>query len=181
ELHGPTRRLARGDAEAAFAGAEHVLEGTFSIGGQDHFYLENHAALAIPGDGGRMTVWSSTQHPGEVQRLVAHCLGLPLNQVVCLCQRIGGGFGGKESQAAHPAMLAALVAFKTGRPARLVYSKDLDMQATGKRHPFQARYRVAFTSAGRLTGLRMDLYADGGAAADLGLGVMERGMRPADN
>src|SRR5207248_731387 len=81
---GPARHLGRGDVEAAFAEAEHVLEGTFHIGGQDHFYLENHAALAVPGDGGLMTVYSSTQHPGEVQRMVAHCLGLPWHQVVCV-------------------------------------------------------------------------------------------------
>ncbi len=107
---GPTRRIARGDAVAALERAEHVLEGTFRTGGQEHFYLETQAALAIPGESGQITVHSSTQHPSEVQEVVAHGLGLRQNQVVCVCNRMGGAFGGKESQAAHPAMLAALVA-----------------------------------------------------------------------
>ncbi len=178
---GPTRHIRRGDVAAAFAAAEHVLEGTFHIGGQEHFYLEAQAALAVPADHGGITVYSSTQNPTEIQAVVAHCLGLRQNQVVCVCRRMGGGFGGKETQAAHPAVLAALAAFKTRRPARVVYSCDLDMQTTGKRHPYQARYRVALTADGTVTGLKVDFYSNGGFSADLSLAVMERTLLHAEN
>jgi xanthine dehydrogenase molybdopterin binding subunit/xanthine dehydrogenase small subunit len=178
---GPARQLDRGDAQAALTRAEHVLEGSFRTGGQDHFYLETQAALAIPGERGQMTVHSSTQNPSEVQAMVAHCLGLRQNMVVCTCSRMGGAFGGKESQAAHPALLAALVAHKTGRPARIVYSRDVDMLATGKRHPYLSRYRVGFSAEGRIEALVLELYSDAGCAADLSLAVMERSMLHADN
>jgi xanthine dehydrogenase large subunit len=178
---GPTRRIQRGDVAAAFAKAEHVLQGTFISGGQEHFYLEPQASLAIPGEDGQLTVHSSTQNPTEIQAVVARCLGLQQSQVVCTCRRMGGAFGGKETQAAHPAILAALVAHHTGRPARVVLSCDQDMQATGKRHPYQARYRVAFTKAGLITGLATDYYSNGGFSADLSLAVMERTLLHAEN
>jgi xanthine dehydrogenase molybdopterin binding subunit/xanthine dehydrogenase small subunit len=178
---GPTRQMARGDARSALEKCTHILEGTFRTGGQEHFYLETQAALAIPGESGQITIHSSTQHPSEVQDTVAHCLGLRHNQVVCICTRMGGGFGGKESQAAHPALLAALVAFRTRRPARIVYPRDLDMRVTGKRHPYLSRYKVGFDSDGRIEALTLDLYADGGCAADLSLAVMERSMLHTDN
>jgi xanthine dehydrogenase large subunit len=177
----PPRRMGRGDVAAAFAGAEHLLEGTFQSGGQEHFYLEPQAAIAIPGDGGAITVHSSTQNPSEVQAVVARCLGLRLNQVVCTCRRMGGGFGGKETQAAQPAALAALVALKTRRPARIVFTNDQDMAITGKRHPYQTRYRVSFTSEGLITGLQTDFYSNGGFSADLSLAVMERTLLHAEN
>ena len=180
-LHRADAANRAGDAAAALARAEHVLEGTFRTGGQEHFYLETQAALAIPGEAGQITVHSSTQNPSEVQDTVAHCLGLHQNQVVCVCTRMGGGFGGKESQAAHPALLAALVASRTGRPARIVYPRDLDMRVTGKRHPYLSRYKVGFDSDGRIDALALDLYSDGGCAADLSLAVMERSMLHADN
>jgi xanthine dehydrogenase large subunit len=178
---GPTRRIVRGDVAAAFAAAEHVLEGSFFSGGQEHFYLEAQAALAVPGDGGQLTIHSSTQNPTEIQALAAHCLGLRQNQVVCVCRRMGGGFGGKETQAALPAVLAALVAFKTRRPARMVLTTDADMAITGKRHPYQSRYQVSFTAAGDLTGLKVDFYSNGGFSADLSLAVMERTLLHAEN
>jgi xanthine dehydrogenase large subunit len=178
---GPTRRLKRGDVAAAFADAPHFLEGTFTIGGQEHFYLESQAALAVPGDGGHITIHSSTQNPTEIQAVVARCLGLRQNQVVCVCRRMGGGFGGKETQGAHPALLAALVAFRTRRPARVVLSCDQDMQVTGKRHPYQAQYRVAFTADGLITGLKVDFFSNGGFSADLSLAVMERTLLHAEN
>jgi xanthine dehydrogenase large subunit len=178
---GPTRRLARGDVRSAMERAVHTIEGKFRTGGQEHFYLETQAALAIPGEGGQMTVHSSTQNPSEIQAVVAHCLGLGQNMVVCTCTRMGGGFGGKESQAAHPALLAALVAHKTRRPARIVYTRDLDTRVTGKRHPYLSNYRVGFSSDGRIEALSIDLYSDGGCAADLSLAVMERSMLHADN
>lgn len=178
---GPTRHIRRGDVAAALANAEHLLEGTFHIGGQEHFYLESQAARAVPGESGEMTVHSSTQNPTEIQAVVAHCLGLRHNQVVCTCRRMGGGFGGKETQAAHPAVLAALVAFKTRRPARAVFTNDLDMRITGKRHPYQARYRVGFTADGRIDGLHIDFHSNGGFSADLSLAVMERTLLHAEN
>lgn len=170
-----------GDTDAAFAEAEHILEGTFFSGGQDHFYLESQAAIAWPDEFGAVRVHSSTQNPSEVQHVIAHLLGLKLNQVVCLTKRMGGAFGGKECQATHPAAMAALVATKTKRPARIVYTKDDDMQATGKRHPFQNRYKVAFTSQGEITALDVQMFSDGGAYADLSTAVMGRAMTHIDN
>jgi xanthine dehydrogenase large subunit len=178
---GSTRRIHRGDTATAFARAEHFLEGTFTSGGQEHFYLESQAALAIPGEAGQLTIHSSTQNPTEIQAVVARCLGLRQNQVVCMCRRMGGGFGGKETQGAHPALLAALVAHKTRRPARIVLSCDQDMQITGKRHPYQARYRVSFSDDGRITGLKIDFFSNGGFSADLSLAVMERTLIHAEN
>jgi xanthine dehydrogenase large subunit len=178
---GPTRTIARGDTASALARAEHVLEGEFRSGGQEHFYLEPQAARAVPGEDGQILVQSSTQNPSEVQSVVAKVLGLPYNKVVCECRRMGGAFGGKESQAAHPAALAALIAAKTGRPARIVYDRAQDMQTTGKRHPYLARYRVGFTDEGMITALEMDLFSDGGCSFDLSLAVMERSMLHAEN
>ena len=178
---GPTRRIARGDAAQAIAAAPHLLEGVVTLGGQDHFALETQAAIAEPGEDGEVTVHSSTQNPSEVQSVVARCLGLRQNQVVCICRRMGGGFGGKETQAAHPALMAALVAAKTSRTARIVYPRDLDMTVTGKRHPYRASYRVGFADDGRILGLSLDLHSDGGFSADLSLAVMERSMLHADN
>ena len=145
EFLGRPRRIDRGDAAEVLARAEHVIEGCLQTGGQEHFYLETQAALAVPGENSSITVYSSTQNPSEIQSMVAHCLGLRQNQVVCIATRMGGAFGGKESQAAHPAVIAAaLVAHKTGRPARLVYPRDLDMRSTGKRHPYLSRFRAGF-------------------------------------
>src|SRR5262249_4918970 len=148
---GGTRTIQRGDVEKAFAQAEHTIEGRFVNWGQDHFYMEGQAAIALPGEFDAITVHSSTQNPSEVQAVVAHILGLKHNQVICITKRMGGGFGGKECQATHPAAMAALVAFKTKRPARIIYNKDDDMCVTGGRHPFQNDYKVAFTSAGLIT------------------------------
>ena len=178
---GPPRRIARGDVRRALARAEHVIEGSFQTGGQEHFYLETQAALAIPGEDGSISVYSSTQNPSEIQAMVAHCLGLRQNQVVCIATRMGGAFGGKESQAARPAVLASLVALQTGRPARLVYPRNLDMRITGKRHPYLSRYRVGFEADGRILALDLELYSDGGCACDLSLAVMDRSILHADN
>jgi xanthine dehydrogenase large subunit len=178
---GPTRRIARGDWNAAFAGAEHILEGTWVNGGQDHFYLESQAAIAWPGEFDSLNVLSSTQHPTEVQEVIAHLLGLPINKLVVSTKRMGGAFGGKECQATHPAAMAALVAHKTRRPARIAYNKDDDMCVTGGRHPFQNDYKVAFTNDGLITALKVDLYSDGGAYADLSPAVMGRAMTHVDN
>jgi xanthine dehydrogenase large subunit len=178
---GPTRVIRRGDADAALAAAEHVLEGVFVNGGQDHFYLESQAALAYPGEEGAVTVHSSTQHPTEVQEVIAHLLGINMSEVIVTTKRMGGAFGGKEAQATHPAAMAALVARTTKRPARIVYDKDLDMHATGKRHPFENRYKVGFTRTGQIVAMKADLYSDGGAYADLSPAVMARAMTHCEN
>src|SRR5207248_983587 len=135
----------------------------------------------IPGEGGQLTIYSSTQNPTEIQAVVARSLGLRQNQVVCICRRMGGGFGGKETQAAQPAILAALIAFKTRRPARMVLSNDVDMQVTGKRHPYLSRYQVSFAADGHITGLKTAFYSNGGFSADLSLAVMERTLLHAEN
>jgi xanthine dehydrogenase large subunit len=178
---GKTMTIQRGDVEAAFASAAHILEGTFINGGQDHFYLESQAALAVPGEFDQLTVHSSTQNPSEVQDVIAHLLGLPINKVTVVTKRMGGGFGGKECQATHPAAIAALVAHKLKRPARIAYTKDDDMCVTGGRHPFQNDYKVAFDDDGVITGARIDFYSDGGAFADLSTAVLGRAMTHADN
>jgi len=176
-----TYRISRGDAERALADAKHKIEGTFVIGGQEHFYLESQAALVVPGEYNQLTVHSSTQHPSEIQQVLARILGLQQNQIVVVTKRMGGGFGGKESQATHPAGMAALVALKTKRPARIIYTKDDDMKFTGKRHPFQNEYQVAFDDSGRLLALKAHLYADGGAACDLSPAVLGRALTHIDN
>ncbi|HJW94489.1 MAG TPA: xanthine dehydrogenase molybdopterin binding subunit [Thermoanaerobaculia bacterium] len=181
EFIGPMRYIRRGDVDAAFANAEHILEGTWINGGQDHFYLESQAAIAYPGEFDQLTVHSSTQNPSEVQDTIAHVLGLPINKVVVLTKRMGGGFGGKECQATHPAAIASLVAHKLKRPARIVYNKDDDMRITGGRHPFQNDYKVAFRGDGTITALRAGIYSDGGAYADLSTAVMARAMTHIDN
>jgi xanthine dehydrogenase large subunit len=178
---GKTMKIERGDVEAAFARAEHVLRGTFINGGQDHFYLESQAALAQPGEFDQLVVHSSTQNPSEVQHVIAHLLGLPINKVIVLTKRMGGGFGGKECQATHPAVMAALVAQRTKRPARIVFNKDDDMRVTGGRHPFQNDYEVAFDRNGMIDGFRVDFFSDGGAFADLSTSVLGRAMTHAEN
>jgi len=178
---GGTKTIRRGDVDAAFASAEHILEGTFINGGQDHFYLESQAALVQPGEFDQLTVHSSTQNPSEVQHVIAHLLGVPIHKVNVITKRMGGGFGGKECQATHPAAIASLVAMKTKRPARIVYTKDDDMAVTGGRHPFQNDYKVAFDRDGVISALRVDFYSDGGAFADLSTSVMGRAMTHVDN
>jgi xanthine dehydrogenase large subunit len=178
---GPARQIARGDAAAALKSAPRRLRGEFHNLGQEQFYLESQAAIAYPGEQGQMIVHSSTQNTSEVQVVVAEALGLTQHQVVCICKRMGGGFGGKETQAALPAIMAALVAQKTGRAARLIYNKDEDMCSTGKRHAYRNEWEVGFDDAGRILALKTSFFSDGGAAADLSLAVMERTMLHAEN
>ena len=178
---GPHRVIRRGDPQAALRNAPHQLSGTFHSGGQEQFYLESQAAIAYPGEEGQMVVHSSTQHTTEIQSVVAEMLGLGHHEVVCICKRMGGAFGGKESQAAIPAMMVALVAHHTGRAARVVYDKDSDMRITGKRHQYRTQWSVGFDDKGRIAALQADLYSNGGAAADLSIPVMERSMLHLDN
>ena len=177
----PAQRMARGDATAAIAAAPHRLKGALAIGGQDHFYLEGQAALATPGEDGGVHVWSSTQHPSEVQHLVARVLGVAQAAVVVEVRRMGGGFGGKETQATLFAAAAALVAAKTGRPAKCRPDRDDDMIMTGKRHDFEAAYEVGFDAEGVLTGASVELASRCGATTDLSLAINDRAMFHVDN
>lgn len=178
---GPKRVISCGDALAALEKAPHQLSGVFHNLGQEQFYLESQAALAYPGEEGQMFVHSSTQSTTEIQHVVAEALGVGMHEVVCICKRMGGAFGGKETQAALPAIFAALAAWKTGRAARLVYGKDEDMQSTGKRHRYRSEWSVGFDDHGTLLGYHVKFFSDGGAAADLSTAVMERSMLHAEN
>ncbi len=173
--------LRRGDAAAAIDAAPRRVSGGLSCGGQDHFYLETQIALAVPSEDGNMLVHSSTQHPTEVQHGVAHVLGLPANAVTVEVRRMGGAFGGKESQATIVAALAALLARRSGRPVKLRLGRDDDMIVTGKRHDFLFRYEVGFTDQGRIQGLDILFAARAGNVADLSPSVMTRALCHADN
>lgn len=176
-----SQRMARGDASAALAAAPRRAKGAFTIGGQDHFYLEGQIALATPREDGDVHVWSSTQHPTEVQHLIARVLGKHDHCVTVEVRRMGGGFGGKETQASLFAATAALVAVKTGRPAKCRPDRDEDMVMTGKRHDFKAVYDVGFDDEGRLTGLSLELSSRCGATTDLSMAINDRAMFHADN
>ena len=178
---GVPRTFKQGNFDKAWRESKHKLTGTFVSNGQEQFYLESQAALAWPGEYGEIQVHSSSQNPTEIQEVVAEALGLGFHEVVCVCKRMGGGFGGKETQAVIPAVMAALVAAKTQRPARVAYSKDDDMRSTGKRHPYKIHYKAAFTSEGKITGVMFDIYSNGGAAADLSTAIMERTLFHSEN
>ena len=177
----PPQLMVRGEVEPALASAPHRLSGELHCGGQDHFYLEGQIALATPGEASDMHVWSSTQHPTEVQHGVAHLLGLPFNAVTVEVRRMGGAFGGKESQATIIAGIAALLAWKARRPVKLRLPRDDDMRATGKRHPFLFRYDVGFDGEGRILALDITLAANGGNVADHTPAVLTRALCHTDN
>jgi len=176
-----SRTIARGDLKNGFNKADHKLNGTIKIQGHDHFYLESQASIVYPLEDGQLEVHSSSQHPTETQHVVAHALGLPAKDVVCQVKRMGGGFGGKESQAAPFAAMAALAAKKLNRPVRIILTKDDDMIMTGKRNPFENVYEVGFTNDGVITALDLKLFSDSGAYADLSTSIMERAMLHSDN
>ena len=177
----PTVTVARGDAAGALARAPHRLRGRCAVGGQEHFYLEGQIALAVPGEQQQWHIHSSTQHPGEVQHWVAHALGIASHRVTVEYRRMGGGFGGKETQAGHMAVWAALAALKTKAPVKLRLDRDDDFMITGKRHPFAYDYDVGFDGDGRITGLTLDMMANCGFSADLSGPVCDRAVFPAAN
>ena len=177
----PPAVVSRGDADTALAAAAYRLQGELAIGGQDHFYLETQASWAVVDSEGLVQVTSSTQHPTETQIIVARVLGLPSSRVVCRSLRMGGGFGGKETQANPYAAIVALAAQRTGRPVRIKLPRGIDMQMTGKRHPFHARYEVGFDADGVLAALVVRLVADGGWSTDLSPPVLMRAMVHVDN
>ena len=171
----------RGDAAQGLAQAAHRLQGAFEVGGQEHFYLEGQIAYALPLEQKQWCIYSSTQHPGEVQHWVAHALGIDNHAVKVECRRMGGGFGGKETQAGHLAVWAAVAANKFGRAIKLRLDRDEDFMVTGKRHPFAYEYDVGFDDAGRITGLRLQMAANCGFSADLSGPVADRAVFHADN
>ncbi len=173
--------LRRGDAEAALAGAQHRTEGRMRVGGQDHFYLEGQIALAIPGEDGDVTVHASSQHPSEVQHMVAHVLGVPSHAVTVIVRRMGGGFGGKETQSNLFAAVAAVAAKKYGRAVKIRPDRDDDMIATGKRHDFLIDYAAGYDDAGRIAAVDATLAARCGFSADLSGPVTDRALFHADN
>lgn len=173
--------LLRGDPDAAMASAPHRLSAEFTVGGQEHFYLEGQIAFALPGEDGDIVVHSSTQHPTEVQHICARLLGCDFNQVTTVVRRLGGGFGGKESNASWVAGAAALATNHTGKPVKLRLPRETDMIATGKRHPFLYRYTVGFDGEGRVLALDAMLAADAGWSLDLTPGVVARALTHTDN
>ena len=177
----PSYQFQRGKVDKQIKAAKHSIKNSITIGGQEHFYLEGQVSLATPQEGNGMHVLSSTQYPAEVQHCVARMLDVDEAQIVCEVRRMGGAFGGKESQAAQWAALAALAASKTGKPAKMRLDRDDDMIMTGKRHDFEVDYQAGFDDTGRLTAIKSDLYARCGCSADLSLGVNDRAMFHADN
>ncbi len=177
----PTQTMARGDAAAALARSPHRLSGRIDVGGQEHFYLEGQVAMAIPGEDGDMLVYSSTQHPTEVQHLVAKALKLSDHSVVTETRRMGGAFGGKESQASLIAAVAALLAQRTKRPVKLRLDRDDDMVLTGKRHDFRIDYDVGFDAEGRIQGIEFELASRCGMSPDLSNAINDRAMLHCDN
>jgi xanthine dehydrogenase large subunit len=171
----------KGDAAAAIAAAPHRLSGSIDMGGQEHFYLESQAALVFPQEGGDMLVHSSTQHPTEIQHKVAHAVGLPMANVRVEVRRMGGGFGGKESQGNALAVSCAVAARATGQPCKMRYDRDDDMTITGKRHDFRIDYTVGFDNDGRILGVEFLQLARCGWCMDLSLPVADRAMLHADN
>src|ERR1700674_885092 len=180
-FHSDPNYIRRGDVASALAAAPMTLAGELSLGGQDHFYLETNAAWAETGEDGTVFINSSTQHPSEVQHIVAHLLALPMSSVVVECPRMGGGFGGKETQAAMLAALAALAATKTGRKVRVRFNRDQDMMITGKRHPFLGKFHAGFDESGLLLAAKVDLFSNGGWSLDLSRAIMDRALFHLDN
>ena len=171
----------RGDAQTALKSSPHTLSGSLEVGGQEHFYLEGQIAYALPQEQNQWLVYSSTQHPGEVQHWVAHALGLHQHAVRVECRRMGGGFGGKETQAGHLAVWAAVAAHKSGRAVKLRLDRDDDFMVTGKRHPFSYEYTAGFDDTGRLTALKLMMAANCGFSADLSGPVADRAIFHSDN
>ncbi|HBZ45474.1 MAG TPA: xanthine dehydrogenase molybdopterin binding subunit, partial [Maritimibacter sp.] len=172
---------ARGDADTAMADADHVIEGEIEIGGQEHFYLEGQISLATPQDNGDMVLATSTQHPTEIQHKVAEALAVPFHAVRVETRRMGGGFGGKESQGNAPAIACAIAAHLTGKSCKMRYDRDDDMVITGKRHDFRIAYKAGVDKKGKFVAVEFDQYVRCGWSMDLSLPVADRAMLHADN
>lgn len=177
-----TKKIIKGNVEEAFAKCDYVISGEHRIGGQNHFYLETQASIAIPGrEDDEMEIISSTQNPTETQHLTAHVLGISSNRVVVKVKRMGGGFGGKETRSAPISCALAVAARKCGKRVRIMLDREEDMVLCGQRHPFSAKYKVGFEKSGKILALDLELYSNGGYSADLSLAVMERAISHSDN
>lgn len=177
----PIRTLQQGNLEAGFQQSDHTLEGEIHLGGQEHFYLETNATVAVPRDLNEIEVFSSTQSPSKTQALVARVLGIPSNRVHVRVKRMGGGFGGKESRTTILSTVVALAAHRLRRPVRCMLDRDEDMMLTGGRHPFFAKYKVGFSDSGRVLALDVSYYSNVGNSMDLSLSVMERALFHLEN
>ena len=177
----PPFTMKRGDSQSAIASAEHQLSGEIQVGGQEHMYLEGQVSTAEPTEDGGMNIYTSSQHPSEVQKLVAEVLDIPLNKVLVDMRRMGGGFGGKETQAAPWACIAALLAHETKRPVKFKLARMDDMVMTGKRHPFENNYTVGFDSNGQIKGINIEVNGNCGYSPDLSDAIVDRAMFHSDN
>ncbi|WP_057833036.1 xanthine dehydrogenase molybdopterin binding subunit [Colwellia sp. TT2012] len=177
----PPFTMKRGDSDAAINSAAHQLSGEIKVGGQEHFYLEGQVSTAEPTEDGGMNIFTSSQHPSEVQKLVAEVLAIPLNKVLVDMRRMGGGFGGKETQAAQWACIAALLANETKRPVKFKLARMDDMIMTGKRHPFENNYTVGFDAQGQIKGINIEVNGNCGYSPDLSDAIVDRAMFHSDN
>jgi xanthine dehydrogenase molybdopterin binding subunit len=177
----PPRIIECGNVEQVLKSAPHIISGELETGAQEHWYLETQSALAIPGEGREMLIHASSQNPAETQAVVAEVLGIPKNEVDVEVRRMGGGFGGKETQGNHVAAWAALLANATRRPVGIHLFRDDDQKITGKRHRFLSKYSLAFTDEGKILAYSVELNSDAGAATDLSRAILERAMLHAEN
>lgn len=177
----PTHQFGMGEVQTALSQAEHTASGRLQIGGQEHMYLEGQVSLAVPGEEGRMNIYTSSQHPSEVQKLVAEVLDVKLHHVMVDMRRMGGGFGGKETQAAQWACIAALLATRNQCAVKLRLPRSIDMQVTGKRHPFDNHYNIGFDASGKVTAAHMTINGICGHSPDLSDAIVDRAMFHADN
>lgn len=176
------RFIKKGDTEKAFAEADYVFTGVARMGGQEHFYLETNACLAVPKpEDGEMEIFSSTQNPAETQAYVSKVCGVAANRIVTRVKRMGGGFGGKETRSIQLAGIVACAASKLRRPVRCMLNRDEDILTSGQRHPFLARWKVAVNKDGRLQALDADVFCNGGWSQDLSGAVVERSLSHIDN
>jgi len=177
----PTHEFGRGDVSNTLQSAPLTASGHLSVGGQEHMYLEGQVSLAIPEEEDRMSIFTSSQHPSEVQKLVAEVLDVKLHRVAVDMRRMGGGFGGKESQAAQWACLAAVFALRTRRAVKMRLPRMMDMQVTGKRHPFENDYEIAFNESGKMLGAKVTVSGNCGHSPDLSDAIVDRAMFHVDN
>ncbi|MES2588323.1 MAG: xanthine dehydrogenase molybdopterin binding subunit [Bacteroidota bacterium] len=180
-LLGPPRTMQRGDVVAGMKNSKNIIKGELETGAQEHWYLETHICLAVPGEGNEITAYSSTQHPSETQAIISEVLGRPKNEIVVEIRRMGGAFGGKETQANWLAAWSSLLANATKRPVKLRLFRDDDQIMTGKRHPYLIQYEVGFDDSGKISALNVTQNADGGCVTDLSFAILERAMLHADN
>ena len=177
----PERKIEIGDISLGFKSSKNILEGEFESGGQEHWYLETQICLTVPGEGQEIKAYSSTQHPSETQAIIAEVLGVGRHEIEVECRRMGGAFGGKETQANHLAAWASLLSVKTGRPIKIRLFRDVDQKITGKRHPYLYKYKVGFDDNGKIISADIKHFLNGGYATDLTMAILERGMLHAEN